>query len=72
MRAPLFFCAYGNLFVSSRKQTRYTHTFLFIRMEKAQLEQVALPKGTVLRGNKIYTIEEAIGAGGFGITYRAT
>lgn len=41
-------------------------------MEKAQLEQVALPKGTVLKGNKIYTIEKAIGAGGFGITYRAT
>lgn len=39
--------------------------------EKLQIIENSLPVGTTLSGKKVYHIEAVLGAGGFGITYRA-
>lgn len=44
-----------------------------INKEKSELLDTALPASTVLHnGNREYTVEEVLGAGGFGITYRVS
>lgn len=44
-----------------------------INLKNDEIRSVVLPNGTVLHnGDREYTIEEFLGAGGFGITYRAS